>query len=126
MRCQGTLSYLTPVSCTCSKPNGGMYPLGYEVAQPQTLLFKGAAMKMDDERLKKTHANHVFIARKVEEGVVPPSKAGCSGLSSIVKHLNYVDAMNVFIVPAAHCLLFGVAAGFWATVLTKVTLGSCL
>ena len=83
-------------------------------------------MKMDDERLKKTHANHVFIARKVEESVLPQSKTGCSGLSSIVKHLDYVDAMNIFIVPAARCLLFDVAAGFWAEMLTKVTFEYCL
>ena len=57
-----------------------MCPLGYETAQPQNLLFKGAPMKMDDERLNKTHDNHVFIAHKVKEGRVPPSMAGCSGL----------------------------------------------
>lgn len=39
-----------------------------ETTQPQTLPFKGAPMKMDDERLNKTHDNHVFIALKVEEG----------------------------------------------------------
>ena len=105
---------------TCSDHHGGMCSRGYEVAEPQDLLFKGAPMKMDDERLRKTHANHVYIARKVEEGIALPSKAGCSGLSSIVKHLDYVDAMNIFVVPAAHCLLFGVAAGFWAALLTKV------
>ena len=110
-----------PFLCTCSNPGGGMCPLGYETAQLQNLLFKGAPMKMDDERLNKTHDNHVFIARKVEEGRVPPSMAGCSGLSSIVKYLDYVDAMNIFVVPAAHCLLFGVAAGFWAAMLIKVT-----
>ena len=77
-------------------------------------------MKMDDQQLKKTHANHVYIARKVEGGAVAPSKAGCSGISSIVRHLDYVDAMNIFVVPAAHCLLFGVAAGFWGALLTKV------
>lgn len=107
-------------SCTCSNPRGGMCPLGYETAQPQTLLFGGTPMKMDDQRLQKTHANHVYIARKVEEGTVAPSKAGCSGISSIVRHLDYVDAMNIFVVPAAHCLLFGVAAGFWGALLTKV------
>lgn len=98
-----------------------MCPLGYEHAQPQTLLFNGKAMKMDDERLRKTHRNHCHIARLVEKGDVLPGKAGCAGLSSIVKHLDYVDAMNIFVVPAAHCLLFGVAAGFWAALLAKVT-----
>ena len=109
-----------------SNPRGGMCPLGYETAQPQTLLFGGTPMKMDDKRLQKTHANHVYIARKVEDGTVPASRAGCSGLSSIVKHLDYVDALNIFVVPAAHCLLFGVAAGFWAALLPKVIATCCL
>ena len=100
--------------------------MGYEVAQPQTLLFGGAAMKMDDTRLRNTHDNHVYIARKVEAGKVSAKMAGCSALSSIVKHLDYVDTMNIFIVPAAHCLLFGVAAGFWAAMLPKVSPGRCL
>ena len=87
-----------------------MCPLGYEVAQPQTILYERAAMKMDDERLKKTHANHVFIARKVEEGVVPPSRAGCSGLSSIVKHLDYVNAIHMFVVPSLSCTAYSSAS----------------
>ena len=58
-------------------------------------------MKMNDTRLKKMHADHVFLARKVEQGAVLPSLTGCSGLNSIVKHLDFVHAMNFFVVPAA-------------------------
>ena len=109
-----------------SNPNGGMCPLGYESAQAQTLLFDGAEMRMDDVRLRKTHDIHVQLALEVESGEMSPSMAGCSGLSSIAEHLNYVDTLNIFVVPAAHCLLFGVAAGFWAALLPKVIATRCL
>jgi hypothetical protein len=48
------------------------------------------------------------------------SSLGCHGPAEILKHLNYADFNNTFVLGAAHTFLFGVAKNFLRLLLGRV------
>lgn len=73
-------------------------------------------MKMNDRRLQLTHADHEARALQAEAKEVKDNILGCHGVSLIPHVLKYVDYNNLWNVPIAHALLYGVVKGFvvWA------------
>lgn len=51
---------------------------------------------------------------------------GCHGTSPLVKHLDYVDYCNVWLVPIAHAFLFGLVKDFWSLLLSKSKRGEAV
>ena len=48
---------------------------------------------------------------------------GCHGLSPAVRHLDYVDYNNLFVVPICHAVLYGIVKSFWKLLLTPPAAG---
>ena len=101
-----------------------MYPLGYATAEPQPLgVPKDQATPskfMSDASLRLTHEQVMYIGEQVLRKAFDPQKAGRSGISRLLQRLPYLSAVNLWLVPAAHCLLLGLAKGFWNNVLAPV------
>lgn len=105
-------------ACQYRGATGGMFPQGYAKPSPQEHLVSDedasevVAVGVGDKCVQLSHDMMVLRGRGVEQGQLQPSLAGCTGLSPIVRHLDYVDYKNVFLLPAYHGLVYGLGKNF--------------
>ena len=71
-----------------------------------------------DPSIKLTDAEQRVRADLVERGQESPKDMGCHGWSPPMRHLNYLDYNNLWIIPMSHALVYGVVKGFWKLLLT--------
>lgn len=71
------------------------YKCGYVVPVPQTILFTGVPMLMDDARVQLTDEQMRARAERVRDGADPKDE-GCNGLSVFAEALPYVSYNNLF------------------------------
>jgi hypothetical protein len=93
------------------------YYYGYHEPRPQILAFGGVEMKVGDPRLRLSHDAQMLRAQEVEGRIKAANTAGCHGVSIVCSTLPYTDYNNVWVVPVAHALLYGVAKDFVAHLL---------
>lgn len=140
MRTLGANAYL---GCSWCVFNGSLYPhngvsgpgtiyyKGYYNAVPQTKakfprgIGQNRAMRVRDPRLRLTDAQQMDRAVQVEMSSMQdqrrdrkePSSYGTHGVSVIPEILEYTSYNNLFVVPVAHSLLYGVIDNFVAHLL---------
>ena len=98
-----------------------MYPLGYSHPEPQALTHGHPAYHMNDKAVQLSAADIKLLEEGVVSGKYDQQRAGRSGPCRLANDLIYVDRKNLFLVPAAHCLLFGLVKGFLNTMLAAVS-----
>lgn len=74
--------------------------------------FAGAEMLMSDRRLQITDEQHMSRARAVAAGTADPKVEGRNGLSCVPDIVEYVSYSNVWVLPVAHCILYGIVASY--------------
>ena len=94
---------------------------GYSRGAQQTILphLNNRHLKVGAAVLQLTDRMLHQRGRLVEGRPELAEVAGCTGLSPIPAALSYVSYSNVFVLPIAHTVLYGVAADFWAAMLAK-------
>ena len=74
------------------------------------------------ERIKLANDAQWARARAAEEGT-PARDIGAHGISPVLKHLDYADYNNIWIIPMSHALIYGVVKLFWQLLLTGPSAG---
>lgn len=77
----------------------------------------------EPEGMRLTHDDMVARGHAVEAGERKASDVGAKGTAPIVKQLSYVHAVNIWTLPVAHALLYGIVKDFWNRVLATVPRG---
>lgn len=77
-------------------------------------------MMVGDKRLQLSHDQHMARAKAAFNKEQPHNVLGCKGISLVPLTLPYVDYNNIWIVPIAHALLYGVVPAFVNHALRKV------
>lgn len=83
-------------------------------------LFAGAEMARYNHKLQLARA------AAVDRGLVTPANYGTHGSSKLLTALPYLDANNVWVIPIAHALLYGVVKDFWNLLLVDKKVGAPL
>lgn len=86
--------------------NSTMYYPGYLTPLPQEK-FEKEEMTVGHEDLYLSDEQQLARAVEVEAGSIQPNVAGCRGVSIVCKMLPYVSYNNLWIIPVAHALLYG-------------------
>ena len=94
---------------------------GYRWGAQQTRLphLRNKRLKVGAPELQLSDQLMHKRGRLVEEQPELAETAACTGLSPIPAALGYVSYSNVFVLPFAHMVFYGVVADFWAAVLAK-------
>lgn len=53
----------------------------------------------------------------------PARDVGAHGISTVLKHLDYADYNNIWIIPMSHALIYGAVKLFWRLLLTGPSAG---
>lgn len=101
---------------------GGTYFKGYSKPAPQNVHGGGKRIFATEAELR-THEQHVAHAKRVDAGVEDVEECGYKGTPIIARYLPYVDLIQAFPLPVAHCLLLGLVKSFWRYVLRKLKNG---
>lgn len=62
----------------------------------------------------------------MEAGGTAAREVGCHGISPVLKHLDYADHNNIWIIPMAHALIYGAVKFFRRLLLTGPSAGAHL
>lgn len=73
----------------------------------QTIQLSGAQLKARAQ-LKDNGRSGVCVGRLTTD----PKKAGCHGTPVLLKYLEYIDLRTLFLIPVAHCILYGLLKDF--------------
>lgn len=103
-----------------------MHFLGYNEHAEGGLLVPGHDVVeglCGDALFKLSHEQHLERAEKVEAGEWDNTKAGCNGLSPVIRLLEYTRYDRVFACSVAHAMLLGLVKDFWSLLLCHVKRG---
>lgn len=75
------------------------------------------------ERIKLTHEMQWARALAAGQPRHAARDVGCHGISPVLKHLDYADYNNIWIIPMSHALIYGAVKLFWRLLLTGPSAG---
>jgi hypothetical protein len=104
----------------------GMHFLGYSKEADGGIMVPGipsVSGYCGDGVFQLTHDDHLERAEQVDSGHWKNTRAGCNGLSPVIKILDYTRYDRVFACSVAHAMLLGLLKDFWGLLLCKVKQG---